>query len=467
MRAMSRCAILLLLLLPWTAAADSLALARQYLQMGLPRLALARVEREQPANPQAAGWLEWESLRLTLLAETHQPDRLLERVAALPKDLPADFRQKALGHAAWAHLERNQGPAARAKLAQLLWSFDLSAENQQWARRLVIRSWLAEHRPDEAYRAMLRYQQDFAPLPREVASEFVRGLLLEGRVAEALTWLEQLDPASPLVLWARLEAGLTPVEEAAARAGAELAHVPQAADWVRVLAAAAQKLGDALLALDALEREAAAGDKDRLVALWRSYGALGERTGNRAQLLQGDDEAWLALAAGLATVEPLRARAVYATLAQKGSQAETRQTARQRLFALLAKGGRGELAARLLAAAPWGEGPPSPEAGLDFAVAAAEGLPAKERPAVLLAAARYAELQGRPELAADAAVQAVLVTDLRNPDLAATQTVKTALASLERAGLPGEAAALHRYVLAQRAPQPVEKTSRPSRKRAP
>jgi hypothetical protein len=458
---------LLLFLLPLAAAADSLTTARTFLELGLPRLALSRVERDQPANPKAPDWLEWESLRLTLLAQIQAPDRLLARVKALPAELPADFRQKVLGHAAWAHLERGEGAAARAELARLLWTFPLSSENHRWARRLVIRSWLADHRPEEAYRAMLRYQQDFAPLEREVATEFVRGLLAEGRAADALTWLNQLDSASAVAVWARLEAGLMAPEEAAARAGTELARVPQAADWVRVLAVAAAKMGDPLLALDALEREAAAGEKDRLAELWRSYGALGEATGNRAQLLQGEDEAWLALAAGLAATEPLRARAVYGTLAQKGSQAQTRQTARRRLFVLLAQGGRGELAARLLKASPWGEAPVSPEAGLRFAIEAAEALPPSARPAVLLAAARYGELEGRPELAADAAVQAVLATDLRNPDLAASETLKRALAYLERAGLGLEAAALHRYALAQRAPQPVGKTTRPARKRAP
>ena len=70
-------------------------------------------------------------------------------------------------------------------MARLLWQFELNPADHQWARRLVIRSYLTEHKPAEAYRAMLRYQQDFQPLPKEVSVEFVQGLLDEDAVTEA------------------------------------------------------------------------------------------------------------------------------------------------------------------------------------------------------------------------------------------------------------------------------------------
>ncbi|MEO1766867.1 hypothetical protein [Thiobacter aerophilum] len=424
-----------LMLLPAPAVfADSLATAQQFLQNGLPRLALARVERDQPARTDAPDWAQWESLRLTLLSLLGQRDALLQRVALLPSNVPDDLRQKALGHAAWAHLERGEGAAARAQLARLLWRFPLSAENHRWARRLVIRSWLVEHRPDEAYRAMLRYQQDFSPLPREVATEFVEGLLAEGRALEALTWLKALDPAGATATALALATGLVPPDTARSRAQAALASQPQALTWLRVLADAAQRQGDAELHLDALERQVAAGQADRLGALWQAYLALGEATANRAQLLQGDDASWLAVAAGLLPGDALKARALYAYLAQSAAQPATRATARQRLFAGLLDAGRLETAVALLARSPWGGAAPDAEAGVRFAVRASEEVRQGHRLG-WLAAARYAEHAGRFDLAADYAVQAALATDGGPMDGLAAQAMRMAVKNLERAGL--------------------------------
>lgn len=442
----------LLLLVSPAAPADSLATAQQFLQNGLPRLALARVERDQPADARAPGWAQWESLRLTLLSLTNQPDALLQRVAALPAGVPDDLRQKALGHAAWAHLERGEGRAARQRLAELLWRFPLSPDNHQWARRLVIRSWLADHRPDEAYRAMLRYQQDFAPLSREVAGAFVDGLLAEGRAVEALTWARELDPNGATATALALAAGLIPPETAQSRAQAALVSQPTALDWLHVLADAAQRRGDTALRLDALERQVGAGRPERLPELWQAYLALGEATGNRAQLLQGDDASWLAVAAGLAPVEAPEARAVYAYLAQAGAQPATRETARRRLFASLVEAGRTETAVQLLARHPWGDGPSNVEEGVRFAAAAAEELPEGRRRLGWLAAARYAEQAGRFDLAADYAVQAALAGDPATPDALTAQAVRSAAANLERAGLREEALTFQQRMASQRTP---------------
>ena len=192
-----RVLVLILAFLVSTGAqgADSLALAQTLYQNGTPNLALARVVRDQPASPDAPHWVEWESLRLSLLSELGRPADLLERVKQMPAKLPAEFRQKVYGHAAWACLEQGDGASARSYLARLLWRFPLAPADQQRARRLVIRSYLVEHKPDEAYRAMLRYQQDFAPLSKDVATEFAQGLLSEGRATDAMTWLADLDPA--------------------------------------------------------------------------------------------------------------------------------------------------------------------------------------------------------------------------------------------------------------------------------
>ncbi|HEY5789122.1 MAG TPA: hypothetical protein VIX81_00755, partial [Gammaproteobacteria bacterium] len=63
--------------------------------------------------------------------------------------------------------------------------------------------------------------------------------------------------------------------------------------------------------------------------------------GNRAQLLVGQDAAWLELAGQLAAQDPLAARALHATLAQTSLRPETRQQAHDRFARLLAAEPRG------------------------------------------------------------------------------------------------------------------------------
>jgi hypothetical protein len=466
--------ILALLVSVGARAADSLALAQELYRHGTPHLALARVVRDQPSSPDAPHWLEWESLRLTLLSQLGRPAELLERVKHLPGKLPAEFQQKVYGHAAWACLEQGDGAAARGYLARLLWRFSLSTADQQQARRLVIRSYLVEHKPEDAYRAMLRYQQDYAPLPAEVAAEFARGLIAEGRATDAMTWLADLDPASATALSLKLHVGL--VSPAAAIAGARAAQngQPASAAYARVIADAAEMLKDARLRVEAreliLDSEATAGDT--AAQLWQAYGAQAQAAGNSAQLLQGDDDSWLAMAEGLATTDAVQARAVFAYLAERGTSAATRERALSRLFASLANAHLDTAAARLFAAAPWG----GEKRSLAVVGRAVQQATAGEAPGatreVLLAAARYAETLQRFDIAADYAVQAVLASDMQEPDLLATQALRAAMDNLARAGFPDDASALYSRVVALRepaAPKPAAKaqqakTAAPARK---
>ncbi len=447
--------ILALLLSGGAHAADSLTLAQALYQNGTPNLALARVVRDQPASTGAPHWLEWESLRLTLLSQLGRPAELLERIKRMPGRLPADFQQKVYGHAAWACLEQGDGAAARDYLARLLWRFQLSTADQQQARRLVIRSYLVEHKPEDAYRAMLRYQQDYAPLPKEVAAEFVEGLVGEGRATDAMTWLADLDPAGAAALSLRLHVGLVAPDAAIAQARAALDSQPAAAAaYARIIADAADLLKDARLRVEALELllDSEATPGDTVAQLWQAYGAQAQAAGNNAQLLQGDDDSWLAMAEGLSTTDGVQGRAVFAYLVQRGASAGTRERALSRLFAGLANAHLEKAAVRLFAAAPWG-GEKRSLAVVSRAVqqATAGQAPGATRD-VLLAAARYAEFLQRFDIAADYAMQAVLASDMQAPDLRATQALKAAMDNLERAGFRDDAAALYNRMLALRQP---------------
>lgn len=444
--------------------ADSLPLAQQLYQNGAPHLALARVVRDQPPAPDAPNWFEWESLRLTLLSQLGRPGELLQRIKLVPANAPREFLQKAHGHAGWAHLGRGEGTAARGYFARLLWQYPLSASDHQWARRLVIRSYLVEHKPDEAYRAMLRYQQDFAPLPREVAAEFAQGLLGEGRASEAMTWLAELDPNSPTALSLHMKVGLVTPEAAIEQAMLALQAQPGSAAYTGIVADAAELSRNERLRMETLEQLLNAEEapaQARMDALWRGYVAQGEAAGNRAQLLQGDDASWLAMGAGMASADPLESRAVHAYLITRAASPESRELAQARLFAGLVAGKREMAAVRLLAAAPWGGEKLSLEALGRLIQRAGENFSPDEARAVSMAAGRFAAEQGRFDAAADYFVQAVLASDLRTPDFLATQALKNAVENLERAGYRDDASAFYRRIVAQR--EPAKKPAAPAK----
>ena len=433
--------------------ADSLSLAQQLYQTGAPRLALARVLRDQPLAADAPGWMEWESLRLTLLSQLGEPGELLQRIKLLPANVPQDFLQKAYGHAAWAHLERGEGGAARTYLTPLLWQFPLSAADRQWARRLVIRSYLVEHKPDEAYRAMLRYQQDFSPVSKEVAAEFTQGLLGEGRPTEAMTWLAELDPASPIALRLRMKAGMIAPDAAIKQAALALRSQPGSAVYNSIVADGAELAKNVRLRMAALEQVLNAEGTptaDTAGELWRSYLSQGEMAGNRAQLLHGDDASWLAMGAGVASADPLESRAVHAYLATRGASQGTRDDALSKLFLGLVASKLETAAVRLFMAAPWSGERASLETMERLVRRAAQGVSVAEARPLLMATGRYAAEQKRYEVAAEYYVRTVLASDMRTPDFMATQALKFAIENLERAGFRDDASSFYQQVVAQR-----------------
>jgi hypothetical protein len=449
--------------------ADTLQIAQQLNQAGAPQLALARVVRDQPAQPNSAAWYEWESLRLTLLSETQQPAEIVARAALYPKNAPRDFLQKALGHEAWAELALKHGAAARALLARLIWRFDLNPADQQWARRLVIRSYLVDHKAEDAYRAMLRYQQDFQPLPKDVAAEFAQGLLAQASATEAMTWLAELDPANPMTLALQMQAGLIAPEAAIAKARKALQKQANAASYAAIIADGAALLKDNRQRIAALEQwlgwvEPAQDGADRVTQLWHAYLQQADGLGNRAQVLQGEDAAWLELALRTESSDTLGARALYAYVAQHGSSDGVRETALSRLYAALITAQMEGTAVRLFNAAPWG-GEKIMGSTLDrLLTRAADGLPDAATRALYFTAGRMLEERHDALGAADYYAQAVLKSDLRKPDGLATLAVQRTVASLERAGFKDDAAQFYRKAMAQKSPQKKPVLSKGKRK---
>lgn len=442
---------ILLFLLPSAAAhADSLDIARQLAQSGAKHLALARVLRDQPAKPDAPGWFEWETLRWTLLSDTQHPADLIARVKALPRTTPREVMQRAYGHAAWAHLELGEGAAARGYLAPLLWQFELSPAEVQYARRLVVRSYLTEHRADEAYRAMLRYKQDYAPMQPGVADEFARGLLAEGRNTEALTWLTDLDPAGSTALQLNLRANFITPEEAIKQASLILQKTPDADEYGAILIESAEIMRDPRLRIQALERVVnATGTTSRVAELWRAYFGEAEAAANRLQLLKGDDAAWFDLALQSEVADPLTSRALYAYLAQQGRAADLRDSARARLFRAWVSVQLDGVAVRLLSMPPSGDKLSVTQLAA-LTAAAADGMPEAFARSLRFTAARFADEQGQLALAADYYTQVVLSGDFRESDVLGAQALRLALLALDKAGFKSDGAGLAQTVASAR-----------------
>ena len=326
-------------------AADELAATRSLAEAGAIQLALQRVDMLQPATANAplpksaspvAGWVDWERLRLQLLASRGANDLLLQRVAAMPAGVEATVAADFHAAAARAALTLGRGTAARDQAGRALWVAGTDAMRLKDMRLLVIRSLVVDGQADDAYRSMLRFQQDYRPLDAATATQFVDSLLDLKRVQEAVSWLGLLDERGPAKLRLRLHTGLLLPADAVIQARAGIARSEDPA-WWRVLLEAAEKQPAPLLKIEALEQlldrsEATAADASRL---WAAYLGYARGAANAHQLLAGDETSWLEFALKRKEAEPAVARAYLAYLAREGRGESLRRTAQAQLVSAL------------------------------------------------------------------------------------------------------------------------------------
>jgi len=339
-----RTVIFLLLAFGVSHGAPALETARDLTASGAARLALARVELLQPRDSAAPRWGEWEALRLSLLVRLKQNEDALKRAAALPANLPPAVLRQCLLEAARAAVAAAEGAPARAYAARLLWQLDATPAEARAARLLVIESHVLERQGDTAFRAMLRFQQDYRPLENAVAERFVEALLGLGQSKEAVNWMSSLDEASPLKLRLQLRTGLVAPDAAVAQARARLAKVGGAGYW-QVLADAAAMQKSGALRIESLERVLHDGGDDArrsqalAAELWRTYVAEAQAAANQNRLLAGDDNAWLDLASRWLGSDPVRSRALFGFLSRNGAARDVRLGAQlQLVFSLYQSG---------------------------------------------------------------------------------------------------------------------------------
>ncbi len=346
-----RAIVIALLMLAAVDPARALETTRQLLESSAPRLALDRVEQRQPRETTDSRWGEWETLRLRALFALKRYQDVLARTGALPAHLPERERRQALALAARSALEAGQPAQARDLVARALWQSGAVPDGGRELRLLVVDSYLAEGNGHAAFRAMLRFAQDFHPLEPAIAARFVEGLLVLDMAREAANWLARLDEGSPAKQMLRLKAGLIKPDAAIAQSRARLSKGGGRGHW-QVIAEAAARGGKRSVRIEALEQlvQNAGGREEAGAAaanLWQTYHALAQESANLNHLLVGDDAAWATYASKRLRADPFIARAFFAYLAQRARSLEARQAAQLQLVRSLQQGKLDAVALRL------------------------------------------------------------------------------------------------------------------------
>lgn len=337
------CCLRFALFLIWSAGAlaasgaDALDAARRLGNAGMLDLALNRVVQSQPRAAAAPAWAEWEALRLNLLLRNGRHDEVLQRASMLPPEMPSALLRASLAAAARAALAASDGEAARRFAARILWQSGAPAADAKDARLRVIESLLIDKMGDDAFRSMLRFQQDYRPLDSDTAAFFVETLLELGMLKEAVNWLGSLDEAEAARQLLRLRTGQLSADMAIAQARVMLARRNSRGYW-RVIEQAALHKQDYALHIEALENLLHLGEAanpQQLAAqsrtLWQAYLDAAREAGNRNHLLAGDDASWADFAARRLGSHAPAARALFAYLAHYGQTPEARHNAHLQL----------------------------------------------------------------------------------------------------------------------------------------
>ena len=302
-------------------------------QAGALQLALQRIDVLQPADAADPRWSGLESLRLQLLGRLGRHQEVLGRVAALPATLPAAARAGLHEAAARAGLASGQAALAREHAGRALWSPGINPAVLRDLRLLVIRSQILESRAGDAWRSMLRFEQDYRPLDAATATVFVDALLDAGMAREAVTWLPLLDERGPTRLRLRMHAGLVSNGEALAQVRAALARSDDPA-WWKLLLDAATRSGDGALRIAALEQLHEKETQPKAAAeLWSAYTGHALAAANAHHLLAGDDASWLEFALRRHAGDAPEARAYFAHVARHAADPALRRRAQDRLAA--------------------------------------------------------------------------------------------------------------------------------------
>lgn len=333
---------------------------------GAPGLALKLMDEHQPSfADDAVGWMSWERERIYIYQSGGDWRGVVARAEHLPKDAGADFRawEEMQSADAWLHL--GDGAKARALLLPLVWDKDAPPDKTELAglRRLIIRSYIANGRLDDARTAVIRYRQDYPKDSGDWPVLEARLFLKTQQPESALDVLQDVDgpEADMLALLASLRAGeLAPADvlAQAVQAGSD-SKAPESERvhaWV-IAAEAADDLKNPAARISALQdglgiQAGLLGHDDVFPLssdmLWDAYLSYGEELGNDLQLVVGDDQAWFLAASNRFDTDPIAAAALFTVVAWHAADPQQARVAHWQFASLIQKHALGDVVLRRL-----------------------------------------------------------------------------------------------------------------------
>src|SRR5579863_1315677 len=333
---------------------------------GAPRLALQLMDKYQPDFAKdPVGWMSWERERIFIHQASLDWKEVIARAGKMPAGASPEFRAWEQMQAADAWLHLGNGPKARALLQPIVWKSDPPPEGAELAdlRRLLIRSYIADKRLDDAQTAVIRYRQDYPKDAGDWPILEARLYLKLGEPDEALDVLQTVGgpEANLLALLASLRSGeITPGDALGQAVG--IGTDSKAAIDLRVhawaaAAEAADDLKNPVARISALQNglglETGLLDQDDVFTLtpdmlWDAYLAYGQDLGNQLQLVVGDDQAWFVAASNQYDTAPIGAAALFSVVAYKGADPKQQDVAHWQFADLIQKQKAGDVVLRRL-----------------------------------------------------------------------------------------------------------------------
>lgn len=324
-------------------SAEKLEQLKSISNAGAPFLTLKMLDQAQPNfDADLYNWILWEQERYKILEQWQQWNSLLIRIEGLPDDLPEPFKHQIATKHAQAYLNLKQTKTAREIIRPYLWDIEASSslEYERW-RKIIVDSYIADGRFDDARIAMRRFSQDFSSQDDVWLENRALILIQSGHLEEAADILAGNKAATlkGLLLMVDLMSGkksaqLVWLESTALAKSFKSTSKDYAIYWIVALHAAKELSAvNLVIAVEAVLKTTFININDLLKvehdALWLAYGEYAQLVGNRAELLQGDDASWLALAKNSVKLTPLKARSLLAHIITTGQSAEVVELAAQ------------------------------------------------------------------------------------------------------------------------------------------
>ncbi|MDQ7076095.1 MAG: hypothetical protein Q9O24_13335 [Gammaproteobacteria bacterium] len=333
--------------------ADSVADLQSLLDGGQPQLALALAERSSDPKLERAS-IEW-------LFQARLWSQLESR---LRQSQQSDDPQTVL----WSQeqqvrmaLRRGQGETALALLRELLWTKEATASDVSRWRLQIVQAYLLMHNVADTESAWRRFQLDYPQQASQHTLLQARLLLMAGRFSEVLKLPKQRSAP-----WLALQ-GLAQLQGEKESSGKLYRQFKKRAEknsnsdqqrayfWL-LAAKAAQAQGELVniaLASDFALRFQSTLSVELLLQIkprevWQAYLNYGQRLGNEANLLLGDDGAWFTEVAASLPLHPVRAKSLLAVVALMGGSEAARAQAHWQLLELLRGDELGEAQIRAL-----------------------------------------------------------------------------------------------------------------------